>query len=170
MIKKPFVSFFDWISSKFKAVFGLIDKAKSVVNAPIETIKSGASKLWSGTKNFFGFGDDKKEPIKSKIPKAGVPVNNVDFKPSSLKETQIAQVPLESVSDVTAGAINETKSFMQNNTNTSSSTGVNQTITNHITVHAVDGKIDEDDLYEKLARVNKRIAEDEQDLQLQDVS
>ncbi len=169
-IKKPFVSFFDWISSKFKAVFGLIDKAKSVVNAPIDAVKSGASKLWSGTKSFFGFGDDKKEPIKSKIPKAGVPVNNVDFKPSSLKEAQIAQVPLESVSDVTAGAINETKSFMQNNTNTSNSTGVNQTITNHITVHATDGKIDEEDLYEKFARVQKRVAQDEQDLQLQDIA
>jgi len=169
IIKKPFVSFFDWIGSKFKAVFGLIDKAKSVVNAPIETIKSGASKLWSGTKSIFGFGDDKKEPIKSKIPKAGVPVNNVDFKPSSLKEAQIAQVPLESVSDVTAGAINETKSFMQNNTNNTQ--GVNQNITNHITVNApAGGQVDYEDLKIKLVQAQKELSQEDTDLQMQDAS
>jgi TP901 family phage tail tape measure protein len=169
MIKKPFVSFFDWISSKFKAVFGLIDKAKSVVNAPIDAVKSGASKLWSGTKSFFSFGGDKKEPIKSKIPKAGVPVNNVDFKSSSLKEAQIAQVPLESVSDVTAGAINETKSFMQNNTNNTQ--GVNQNITNHITVHApAGGQVDYEDLKIKLAMAQKELSQEDTDLQMQDAS
>ncbi|HIP21191.1 MAG TPA: phage tail tape measure protein, partial [Sulfurimonas sp.] len=168
-IKKPFVSFFDWISSKFKAVFGLIDKAKSVVNAPIDAVKSGASKLWSGTKSFFGFGNDKKEPIKNKIPKTSVPVNNVNFKGSSLKEAQMAQVPLESVSDVTAGAINETKSFMQNNTNNTQ--GVNQNIINHITVHApAGGQVDYEDLKMKLAKAQKELAKEEQEMQMQDVS
>jgi hypothetical protein len=188
-IKKPFVSFFDWISSKFKAVFGLIDKAKSIVNAPIDAVKSGASKLWNGTKSFFGFGDDKKEPIKSKIPKAGmpvndidkkeqgqnnilmagVPVNNVDFKGSSLKETQIPTVPIESVSDVTTGAISQTKEFMQNNTNTTQ--GVNQNITNHITVHANNnGQVDYEDLKQKISRANKELAMEDQEMQLQDVS
>ena len=57
---------------------------------------------------------------------------------------------------------------MQQNTNNNQ--GVNQTITNHITVHATDGKIDEDDLYEKFTRVQKRVAHDEQDLQFADVS
>ena len=169
MIKKPFVSFFGWISSKFKAVFGLIDKAKSIVNAPIKAVKDGASNLWSGTKSFFGFGGNKKEPIKSKIQKAGVPVNNVDFKPSSLKEAKIAQVPLESVSDVTDHSINETKSFMQNNTNNTQ--GVNQTVTNHITVHApAGGQVDYEDLKMKLARAHKEMAHEDMEIQMQDVS
>ena len=168
-IKSPFVSFFDWISAKFKAIFGLVDKAKSFITGPIDAVKDKASSMWSGTKSFFGFGDDKKEPIKSKIPKAGVPVNNVDFKGSSLKETQIPTVPIESVSDVTTGAITQTKEFMQNNTNTTQ--GVNQNITNHITVHANSGgQVDYEDLKQKISRANKELAMEDQEMQLQDVS
>ena len=81
----------------------------------------------------------------------------------------MAQVPLESVSDVTAGAINETKSFMQNNTNNTQ--GVNQNIINHITVHApAGGQVDYEDLKMKLAKAQKELAQEEQEMQMQDVS
>jgi aspartyl-tRNA synthetase len=135
------------------------------------SISDGASSAWSSTKNFFGYGDDKKDTkIKSEIPKVGTPVNNINFKSSSLQEKKIPIIPIESVSAVTNSAITETKSFMQNNTHTNNTQGVTQTVTNHVTIHAHDGKIDEDDLYEKLGRVNRRMAHDEQDLQHKDVS
>ena len=184
-IKKPFIPLFEWIENKFKAVMGVVNKVKSVVSSVknvgtsvVNGVKDTASNMWSGTKNFFGFGETKKEvkpllhnPLMLKTTTA---VNNIGYKTvlpktSSLKEVQLQTLPIESVSEVTANQINETKTLMQNN-NSNSNKAVTQNINNNITVQANDGKIDEDDLYEKLARVNKRIADDEQDRDMQDVS
>jgi len=162
------------MSSVLDMVSMVIEGYTKVANLAMSTgssISDGASSAWSSTKNFFGFGDDKKDTkIKSEIPKVGTPVNNINFKSSSLQEKKIPIIPIESVSAVTNSAITETKSFMQNNTHTNNTQGVTQTVTNHVTIHAHDGKIDEDDLYEKLGRVNRRMAHDEQDLQYKDVS
>jgi len=177
-IKSPFVTFFNWIDAKFQAVMSVVNKVKGLASS----VTDKASGMWNGTKDFFGFGDDKPKklaPVKTKDslwavkPKAITPVNNTDYKKvlqgtSSLKEVQVQTIPLESVSDITSNQINDTKTFMQNNSNTG---GVNQNITNQITVHAgAGGQIDYEDLKEKLAKAQKELAHDEQDLQMQDVS
>ena len=113
-------------------------------------IADGASSAWSGTKSFFGFGDDKK---------ANTPVNNLNYK--------VPTLPIESVSAVTANQITEQKELLQNNSNKS----VAQTITNQITVHApAGGQVDYDDLKDKLVQAQREIAHEEQDTQMQDVS
>ena len=127
------------------------------------TVADGASSAWSGTKSFFGFGDDKK---------ASIPANNLDYKKdllktSSLKEMSIPKIPLESVSNVTAKQINETKTQMQNS---SSNKAVQQTIHNQITVTTTDGIFNEDDFKNQVAKALKENAHDEQDMQMQDVS
>ncbi len=175
-IKSPFVTFFNWIDAKFQAVMGVVNKVKGLASS----VTDMGSNAWNGTKDFLGFGDDKPKklaPVKAKDslwavkPKAITPINNIDYKKTMqgvppLKEIPI--VPLESPSEITSNYINETKTQMQNNSNTQ---GVNQNITNQITVHTgAGGQIDYEDLKEKLAKAQKELAHDEQDLQMQDVS
>jgi len=188
IIKSPFVSFFSWIESKFKAILGLVDKVRNIASSVknvgstvVNGVKDKASSVWSGTKNFFGFNESKKPqpainnvaftkvskhtPLESTKTVENVVATQEIF---SLKEIPLQTLPIESVSDVTANQISETKTLMQNNSN--SNKVVTQTITNQITIHSPDGSVDEDELYEKMVRINRRIADDENDMQMQDVS
>lgn len=187
-IKSPFITLFDWIDEKFKTVMGVVDKVKDMastvtnVGSDIKNkAKEKASNLWDGTKSFFGFGDDKK----TKVLKAE-PANNMNYKKvskveenfkkitnveniktephnSSLKE--IPKLPIESVSAVTDKQMNEQKTQIATNPK-----HFTQNINNQITVQAVDGKIDYEDLKEKLKRAQKELAHDELDTQIRDVS
>jgi len=165
-IKSPFVSLFSWLEAKFQSVMGFVNKVKNIASSATDMsskVKEKASNYWSETKNFFGF---KKESLK-----ASVPANNLEYKKNKsfiapLSETRVPTVPIESVSAVTSNKIEETKT--QNNANNAKN--IIQNINNHITVKSENGIIDEEDLYEKLKRVNKRIADEEQDLQMQDIA
>ncbi len=172
-IKTPFVSFFAWIDKKFKMILGVVDKVKNIGGAVSDTVKNKASNLWSGTKSLFGFGDDKKEKPQLAIPKLlkSPPVNNVDYKStlksSSLQEINIQKLPLESVSDINTQAVNKQQTQLQNNSN---SKNVTQNINQNINVTATDGKVDYEDLKEKMMRLNREMAHDDNDIAMRDVS
>lgn len=176
-IKSPFVTLFVWIEARLAAIMGVVDKVKNIVTGVTNVgtaVKEKASDVWSGTKSFFGFGDEKQKEVKKIKPTMlkELPINNVDYKhalkTSSLKEIENPTLPLESASSVTAAQLEQKYTQLQNN-NTNQKQ-VTQTITNQITVHASDGKIDYEDLKEKLMRAQKEIARNEQDLQFADVS
>lgn len=173
-IKAPFISFFAWIDKKFKAILGVVDKVKNISGAVTNTVKDKASNLWSGTKSFFGFGDDKKEKPQLEKPKLlkTLPVNNVDYKStlktSSLKEVEVLKLPLESVSDINASAITNHQTQLQNSH--SNSKNVTQNINNQITITATDGKIDEEEFKRQLIKVQREVAHDELDVNMRDVS
>lgn len=192
-IKSPFVILFDWIESRFSAVMGVVDKVKNIASsvtglfgfedkpkilkAEPFVANNVSFKKVSGvetTKNIADVKTIKQENMldKPKILKTEPIVNNINFrkelpKTSFLKELEIPTVQLESVSDVTNTQLNQTKNQLQNNTNQKQ---IAQTITNQITVYSSDGKVDYEDLKEKLRRANKELAHDELDLQMQDVS
>ncbi|MBL0702564.1 MAG: phage tail tape measure protein [Sulfurospirillum sp.] len=172
-IKTPFVSFFAWIDKKFKMILGVVDKVKNIGGAVSDTVKNKASNLWSGTKSLFGFGDDKKEKPQLAIPKLlkSPPVNNADYKStlksSSLQEINIQKLPLESVSDINTQAVNKQQTQLQNNSN---SKNVTQNINQNINVTATDGKVDYEDLKEKMMRLNREMAHDDNDIAMRDVS
>ena len=84
------------------------------------------------------------------------------------KANTLQTLPIDSVSDVTANQINQTKTELQNNSNSNKS--VNQNITNHIAVTTTDGILDKEDFIRQVAEAQKEIAHDEQDLQFADVS
>src|SRR3989339_710546 len=192
-IKSPFVILFDWIDSRFSAVMGVVEKVKNIASSvtglfgfedkpkilkaePSVANNVNFNKKVSGvetTKSIADVKTIKQENMldKPKILKTESIVNNISFrkelpKTSFLKELEIPTVPLESVSDVTNTQLNQTKNQLQNNTNQKQ---IAQTITNQITVYASDGKVDYEDLKEKLRRANKELAHDEQDLQFADV-
>jgi len=180
-IKSPFITLFNWIEAKFRAVMGVVDKVKNIASTVtnvgsnvVNGAKDKASSLWSGTKSFFGFGDEKKEKTQLDKPTVlkNLPINNVGYKTkltgsSSLQEIKNPILPLESVSGLTSNQLTQTKNQLQNNNNQKQ---VTQTITNQITVHASDGKIDYEDLKHKFKKVQKEVANDEQNLQFRDVS
>ena len=163
-------------SPNFARRLGLEDKPKVLKTEPSVANNVNFKKV-SGvetTKNITDVKTIKQENMldKPKILKTEPIVNNINFrkklpKTSFLKELEIPTVQLESVSDVTNTQLNQTKNQLQNNTNQKH---IAQTITNQITVYSSDGKVDYEDLKEKLRRANKELAHDELDLQMQDVS
>ncbi len=179
-IKSPFVSMFNWLNEKFQKVIDLKNKVLNLVGLGDDD-KSKEPKdnksFFDKTKSFFGFGsDEKKETLQKPTLTKNVPVNNTEFKSkkstpfktSFLREIPAKRVELESPSKLSEIAINEQKTQMQLKNDNKKE--IMQNITNHITVNSVDGKIDEDDLYEKLARVQRKIADDDKDIDLRDVS
>jgi TP901 family phage tail tape measure protein len=195
-IKKPFVGVFEWIESKFLKVmkikdsissfFGFGDdkeKKEKTIHAnvlqPANNISSKTEKkessFFASVKEFFHFKSDTKSTIvpgQNKTVHAGViqPANNVTLRSTLLKDRAIKEVPLPRVSEVTNRVIQEKQTLMQERNN-STIQGVQQTITNHITVHAAEnGQVDYEDLKEKISRAQRELAEEEQHLQMQDVS
>ena len=194
-IKSPFVTLFSWIENKFNAVMGIVNKVKGIASnvsnlgsTALNGVKNGASNAWSSTKNFFGFANEKKEKLKT--PTMLKPVNNINYKSlmstnnssiSSLsstnsistlniptKEMNIPTIPIESVSDVTANQINDTKSFMQNSTNNAQKMVTNN---NEFTfnVTSTDGIIDEEAFKSQFIKIMREVEHDNQELQMQDV-
>jgi len=176
-IKSPFVSLFNWIESKFKAVMGIVDKVKGLASkvtnfgsTAVNSVKNGASSMWSSTKNFFGFGDDKKEALKSGVIQ---PANNISYHPLEKKVVPIQTIPvlpIESVSETTNNAITQTKEFMMSSQTTQNNG--QRVITNNneftININAPQGIADMEELKMQFIKVRKEVEEEERDLQMRD--
>ncbi len=179
-IKSPFVTLFSWIENKFKAVMGIISKVKgfaskvsNIGSNALNGVKNGASNAWSSTKNFFGFGSDKKEDkLKSKVLK---PANNLNYtnvattlKTSSLKEMKIPQiVPIESPSSISENFLNSQNSVLNNNSNDTQSTVTNNF---NITITSTDGIIDEEALKEQFIRIQNAVRHDNMEMDMRDIA
>jgi len=158
-VKTPIVEFFNWIEEKLKGIFAFVEKAKNFVANPVKS-------AWSGIKSFFGFGE-KKETIKTQTSTTATTAVSKKVKNSlPLKGVDPKKLPIESTSQITEQKLQEMRVQQQ-----SSKPTINQYITNNITVQADEhGKVDYEDLKEKIKRALKDIEHDEQDVQLRDVS
>jgi len=180
-IKSPFVTLFNWIQAKFQAVIGIVNKVKGIASNvsnigsnALNGVKNGASNIWSNTKNFFGFANEKKESFST--PTMLKPANNINYKTLMntstlqdlpIKEMKIPTIPIESVSDITSSQINETKSFMQNH-----SSSEQKTVTNNndftININAPDGIADMEELKEQFINIRREVEHDFMERNYQD--
>ena len=170
---------FNWIEDKFKAVLGIISKIKgfaskvsNIGSNALNRVKNGASSAWSSTKNFFGFGSDKKEDkLKSKVLK---PANNLNYsniatvlKTTNIKEMTIPAVEIQSPSSISESFLNSQNSVSNNSLNKTQSTVTNNF---NITITSTDGIIDEEALKEQFIRIQKAVRYDEMCEQYEDIA
>lgn len=169
-IKAPFIKMFAWLDAKFQKVLQFKNKVLGYVglgenendkNVTAPGQKEKSKSFWSSTKSMFGFDDEKIKPANNIKYTAPIDLN------SSLKGS-IPKVPIESVSTLTNNAVNTHKEALVNNSNQKKE--VVQNIQNHITVTAVGGEVDYEDLKEKIKRANKEIMQEENEISFQDAS
>ncbi len=184
------------ISGASKGIGTVIGKAFSFALSPAKLLISAISKIIRLSAKAYKivggvFGADKKEDEKKENSKPWYkfwgsdkkekslllnnfksPANNATFKTLNKNSISLTEIPakkvsLESVSALSDSAILQKQMQIQNNNNNKTAS---QVINNKIIVNAVDGEIDEEDLYIKMARVQKRIDADNEDINIADAS